>query len=77
MGTGSNSGSSTSHPTFLLVAWESSRGPKAMGPRAHVGDQEELLASDWFSSGHCGHLGSESSDEISSLFLLSVYLPFQ
>ena len=33
-----------------------SRTTKVLGPCAHVGDLEELLASDWYSYGHCSHL---------------------
>jgi len=73
-------------PLFILpVPWESSRGQlKVLGSCVCMQDPEEalaswLLASDHFSSGSCGQLGSEPVDErsFSLSLLLSVNLNFQ
>ena len=77
MGTGSHQGSSTSHPAPCLLPGKAVEdGPKTWDPAPMWETWKRFLASDLHSSGHCTHLGSESSDGRSSSLslLLCVYL---
>ena len=81
MDAGSNPGSPASHPAPCLLPGKvvgDSPKPWDPAPMWDTGKSSWLMASDWLSSKHCGHLGNESLDgRSSSLSLLFVYLPFQ
>ena len=74
MGASSNPGGPASHPARCLwpgKAVEESPQPCDPAPTWDPGGVSRLLTSDWCSTGHSGHLGSESSDgRSSSLSLL-------
>ena len=78
---GSNPSNSASHqlPVCALgKQWRTAQSLRTLHQCGKPARGSGLLASDWLSSGHCSHLGSESTDRRSSLsLLLSLYLTFQ